>query len=88
LNSLKEAFPLGDLEELDKYQVNSTDPAPFSYDKRIQFVSSVNVLLPLPATSDRIVIRKVDVAAALKKSWAEYLFVSSSPIRQAAKDTR
>jgi hypothetical protein len=87
LNSLKEAFPIGEVEELDKLTIDRSDPSSFSYDKRIQFVPSANALLTLPPSNDRIVIRKVDVAAALKKSGADYLFVSSSPTRQAFKST-
>jgi hypothetical protein len=88
MNTLKEAFPLGEAEELDKLIIDKSDPSAFSYDKRIQFVPAANVLLTLPATNDRIVIRRIDVDAALKKSGVDYLFVSSIPVRRALKDTR
>ena len=82
MRDLKPAFPIGDVEELDGLVTDRTDPAEFSYDKRIQLVPSANVLLTLPATNDRVVIRRLD--AALKKSGGEYLFVTSVPNRQAS----
>ena len=87
MRDLKLAFPIGDVEELDGLITDRTDPADFSYDKRIQFVPSANVLLTLPATNDRIVIRRLDVEAALKKSAGDYLFVESVPKRQATGGT-
>jgi hypothetical protein len=45
------------------------------------------VLLTIPATNDRIVVRKLDVEAALKKSPLAYLFVTSLLGRHADKGT-
>lgn len=84
MKDFKEAFPIGPVEELDGQLIDRTDPALFSYDKRIHFVPSANVVLTLPATNDRVVIRKFDVDAALAKSAGGYLFVSSTPVRQAS----
>jgi hypothetical protein len=85
MSNLKEVFAIGEVEELDGLVTDRTDPTPFSYDKRIHFVPSANVLLTIPASNDQLVIRKFDVDAALKKSPLDYLFVASVPQRYAAK---
>jgi serine protease Do len=83
----KEAFAFDGVDELDGLVTDRTDPAAFTYDKRIQFVPSADVLVTIPATNDRIVVHQVDVEAALKKCPMDYLFVTSVPVRAARKGT-
>lgn len=84
-SDLKEAFKIGKVEELDGLVTDPTDPNLFGYDRRIHLLPSAGVLLTIPATNDQIVVRKLDVEAALKKSALDYLFVASVQVRRAVK---
>jgi len=52
---------------------------PLSIDKRVHFFPTANLLVNIPATRDQLVLRRLDVAAALEKAGIDYLFVTSLP---------
>jgi serine protease Do len=85
MSDFKEAFTLNGIDELDGLDTNNGGTSPFTYDKRIHFVPSANMLVTIPATNDQVVLHKLDVDEALKKNAVEYLFVSSVPVREAGK---
>lgn len=85
MSDLAEAFTIGDVTELDGTVTDKTDPAAFTWEKRLHFVPSAQLLVTIPATNDRLVLRKLDVEKALKEAKTQYLYVSSLPPRQALK---
>ena len=87
MSDFKEAFTLEGIDELDGLETNAGGTSPFTYDKRIHFVPSANVFVTIPATNDQVVLHKLNVEEALKKSAVEYLFVTSVPVREASKGT-
>ncbi len=56
--------------------------------KRVYFVPQANLIATLPATNDRIVLRKLDVDAALDESGVDYLIVTSQPPRRITAGSR
>ena len=52
---------------------------PLSIDKRIHFFPTANLLVNIPATRDQLVLRRLEVTAALEKAGIDYLYVSSLP---------
>jgi RNA polymerase sigma factor (sigma-70 family) len=81
-SDLKEAFTLKEAGELDGIVTGKLASPRFTWEKRIHFVPSANVFLTIPATNDRIVVRRIDVDTALKSSGADYLYVTSVPLRR------
>jgi hypothetical protein len=53
MNGFDEAFSIPDVQELDRLETSERDPTTFTYDRRIQFVPSANVLLTIPSSNDR-----------------------------------
>ncbi len=54
-------------------------PARMSLEKRIHFFPDVNLLVTIPASPDKLVLRELNVTNALEKADIDYLFVTSSP---------
>ena len=52
---------------------------PLNLDKRVHFFPTANLLVNIPATRDRLVLRRLDVIAALEKAGIDYLYVASLP---------
>ena len=48
-------------------------------DKRINYFPTADLLVTIPATRDQLVLRKLDVVAAMEKSGIDYLYVASLP---------
>ena len=48
-------------------------------DKRVHFFPTANLLVIVSAQRDQLVLRKLDVTAALEKAGIDYLYVTSSP---------
>jgi len=48
-------------------------------DKRIQFIPAAKLLVTLPQTNDRLIVRHFDVEEAMDKAGVDYLFVASRP---------
>jgi hypothetical protein len=67
--------------------MNEWDREKFSWDRRIWLVPEAKVLLTLPAGLDRIVLQRLDVDDALRKSGVDYLVVTSRPPATARKGT-
>ncbi len=59
----------------------------FTLDKRVFVLPSAKVLVTIPESNDRIVIRRLDVDAALEAAGTDYLYVVSSPSTDAAAGT-
>jgi hypothetical protein len=54
----------------------------FKGEPRVRYLPSANLLVALPESNDRVVLRKFDLMAALDESGKDYLFVASvSPSR-------
>jgi hypothetical protein len=63
------------LRGLDELKAKSELP----WEKRIHYYPRAGLLLTLGGTADRLVLRRVDLAAELEKSGADYLVVLSRP---------
>lgn len=57
----------------------------FPLDRRVHFLPDAKLLILIPRTNNRLALYKVDVDAALEKSSADYLFVTSRPVTLAKK---
>jgi hypothetical protein len=55
----------------------------FQGEPRLRFLPSAKVLLTLPETNDRVVLRRLDLDEALKRQGEDYLVVLSAPPLQA-----
>jgi hypothetical protein len=51
----------------------------FTLDKRFHLVVAAGLLVTIPAANDRLVLRKLDIPAALERAGGDYLVVVSSP---------
>lgn len=60
----------------------------FTQDKRYWFIPSAELLVTIPYTNDRVVLRRVNIIEQLDKQGVDYLFVVSSPPASAAKGKR
>jgi S1-C subfamily serine protease len=60
----------------------------FTQDKRYWFIPTAELLVTIPNTNDRLVLRRVNILAQLDKQGVDYLFVVSSPPTNAAKGRR
>jgi hypothetical protein len=61
---------------------------PLHHDKRVHFIPEAKLLVTIPQTNDRLVLRRFDVLEALEKSDIDYLVVVSEPPERATKNTR
>jgi hypothetical protein len=51
----------------------------FTADKRFHLVPAAHLLITIPPTSDRLVLRRLDVEAALDQMGGDYLIVAPPP---------
>ncbi len=58
---------------------------PLDAAKRVHLIPDANLLVILPITNDKLVLRTFDVTAALEKSGKDYLLVTSRPVETALK---
>jgi S1-C subfamily serine protease len=63
MNDLKRAVP--------------ADPSDFTVEKRFHWIPSARLLITVPTTNDRLVLRRLDFAAALERAKSPVLFVTS-----------
>jgi hypothetical protein len=71
-------FTISDLDEMNGANHNeSSIQDDFTVDKRFHFVPAANLLVTIPFTNDRIVVRRLDVRKALDKLGGDYLVVTS-----------
>ncbi len=56
--------------------------------KRVHFIPDAKVLVTIPQSDDRLVVRRLDPDKALEKSDLDYLFVVSRPPAVAKKGTK
>jgi S1-C subfamily serine protease len=59
----------------------------FLLDKHIYLVPDARLILGIPSSNDRLILQPFDPMQALKDAKFDYLFVSSSPITSAAKNS-
>jgi hypothetical protein len=59
----------------------------FLGEPRVHYLPSANVLITLPESNDRVVMRPLDLLEALKEAGEDYLFVLSWPNRRVAEGT-
>ncbi len=59
------------------------DGGPIGSWRRVYFVPDAKVIAVLPASNDQVVLHKFDADAALEKSGANYLLVTSQPPKEA-----
>lgn len=81
LRGLKQAVAKPDIEH--GLSFDGWDREAFGPWKRVFFVPDAKVIAVLPASNDQVVLHKFDADAALEKSGQNYLFVTSSPPREA-----
>ena len=78
--------PLTTLPEVElPADINIQSRELLSIDKRIHFIPSAKVIVTIPGPSDRLVLHRFDVEAALAKTDLEYLVVTSAPRTTAKK---
>jgi hypothetical protein len=71
--------PLVTLKDIDVGDLNPWDREPFPVDRRVHFLPQYKLLVTLPQSNDRLVVRRLDVEEALEKSGVDYLLVTSEP---------
>jgi hypothetical protein len=54
---------------------------------RVRYLPTAGVLLTLPETNDRVILRPLDLAQTLKRSGEDYLVVLSAPLTRAPTDS-
>jgi len=67
---------LPEMEDVVTSQWRTDAPTP---DKRFHFIPQANLLVTIPSSNDRLVLRQFDLRAELRKTGIEYLIVVSSP---------
>ena len=78
--------PLATLPEVElPADINIWSREILSIDKRIHFIPSAKLIVTIPGPTDRLVLHRFDVEAALEKTDLEYLLVTSSPRTTAKK---
>jgi WD40 repeat protein len=71
-------FSVSGLDEMDgANQSESTIQDDFTIEKRFHFVPAANLLVTVPVTNDRLVLRRLDIRKALDKIGGDYLVVTS-----------
>ncbi|MFI5459892.1 MAG: S1C family serine protease [Isosphaerales bacterium] len=67
-----------DLDEMDGAKNNeSSTQDDFTVEKRFHFVPAANLLVTIPFTNDRLVLRRLDIRKALDKLGTDYLVVTT-----------
>jgi S1-C subfamily serine protease len=56
----------------------------YALDKHIYFIPDAHVIVAIPETNDRLILRQFDLQQALKTAGIDYLFVASSPVTTVA----
>jgi hypothetical protein len=56
-------------------------------DKRYHYIPEAQLLIAIPATMDRLILRKFNLVDELAKSEIDYLFIASAPVITARKGT-
>ncbi len=83
--------PLGIIEDVEGYvgQVIAYGkiPNPMMHDKRVFFVPDAKMLITIPMTNDRLVMRSIDVDSMMEKAGVDFLFVASQPPVTARENT-
>jgi hypothetical protein len=59
----------------------------FPRDKRIFLIPDARLIIGIPKTNDRLILQPFDLLQALKNTKIDYLYVSSSPITSATKNS-
>jgi hypothetical protein len=59
---------------------------PLSRDKRLHFFPDARLIIGIPTTNDRLILRQFDPLQALKDAKIDYLFVASSPVTTATRN--
>jgi len=52
----------------------------FTIDKRFHLVPAAGLFITIPATNDRLVLRRLDLGEALDRTGEDYLIVNSTPV--------
>jgi hypothetical protein len=61
----------------DRRADNTIIPGDFTLDKRFHLIPPAGLLITIPATNDRLVLRRLDLAEALDRAGGDYLVVVS-----------
>jgi hypothetical protein len=83
-----DARPLLRLPDLDvaaPQEGGWNDVRELPLDKRVHFIPRAKVIITVPPTNDRLVVRRFDVDEALEKAGIDYLLVTSRPPPSAVK---
>ena len=67
------------LEEMSGIGTRQRVKDDFTLEKRYHFIPQANLLITIPPTDDRLVIRRFNLKDELKKAGIDYLFVDSTP---------
>jgi hypothetical protein len=75
---------ISDLNEMDGAKLNeSWLQDDFTVEKRFHFVPAANLLVTVPFTNDRLVLRRLDIRKAMDKIGGDYLVVTSPSVLHA-----
>lgn len=66
-------------KDLGPFGTDAWTGSDFTSDKRIHFHPSAHLLVTVPQTNDRFLLRKFDLEAAFNASGVDYLYVNSRP---------
>jgi serine protease Do len=76
---------LPQMDELTEEVFDEGGYSRMTLEKRIHFFPEANLLVTVPISPSRLVLRKLSVTRALEKSGIDYLFVNSIPPRSAKR---
>jgi WD40 repeat protein len=73
-------FSILGLDEMNRWNDFNTEPVDnFTIEKRFHFVPAANLLITIPYTNDRLILRRLDLRMTLERLDQNSLFVTSSP---------
>lgn len=79
INSDAALFKLPEISEMVNTSTESWKRDDFTSDKRYHFIPQFNLLITIPYTNDKLVLRKLDIKANLIKNGLDFLYVTSTP---------
>lgn len=78
-NSDTALFKLPELSEMTNTVSEEWSKDDFTTDKRYHLIPQFNLLVTIPYTNDKLVLRKLDIKAELIKNGLDFLYVTSTP---------
>ena len=80
-----ESPPLFTIQDLGSGAPETYRGGGLEMDKRYHYIPEAQLVIAIPATMDRLILRKCNLADELAKSEIDYLFIASAPVITARK---